>query len=261
MDEVIRSRANPLLKRAAAVLEGVEPGTIALEGDRLVDDALLAGTKLEIVLVAADRVARIDELAARGAVVRRVDAELIQRVSKLKHSPGILAIAPAPPSIDLGRIALDERSVLLVAAGVADPGNLGSLARSAEAFGARAFLVARGGASPWNEKALRGSMGSLLRVPVDYGRDIDAITTALESRNVRCVRAATRGGKDARTFDWKGPLAIWVGSETGEMPARTESFEAVTIPMAGDVESLNVAVAASLLLFASRADQKSARHG
>ncbi len=261
MDEIIRSRANPLLKRAAGVLEGLEPGTIALEGDRLVDDALAAGRAFEAVLVAEDREDRIGELLARGAPVRRVETALLGRVSKLKTSPGILALAATPPSLDLARVSIDERTILLVAAGVADPGNLGALARSAEAFGAAAILVARGGASPWSEKALRGSMGSLLRVPVGYDRDADAIATALESRRVRNVRAATRGGRDARSFDWRGPLAIWIGSETGAMPARADSFEAVTIPMAGDVESLNVAVAASLLLFASRGDQKSSRHG
>jgi len=255
-DEIIRSRANPLLKRAAGVLEGLEPGTIALEGDRLVDDALAAGRTLEAVLVAEDREDRIGELLARGAPVRRVEAELLGRVSKLKTSPGILALVPTPPPLDLARIPLDERSILLVAAGVADPGNLGALARSAEAFGAAALLVARGGASPWNEKALRGSMGSLLRLPVGYDREADALAVALESRRVRNVRAATRGGRDARSFDWKGPIAIWVGSETGSLPARAGTFERVRIPMAGDVESLNGAVAASLLLFASRADQK-----
>jgi TrmH family RNA methyltransferase len=262
-DEIIRSRANPLLKRAAGVLEGLEPGTIALEGDRLVDDAIAAGRTFEAVLVAENREARIGELLARGAPVRRVDTELLGRVSKLKTSPGILALAATPPPLDLARIPLDERSILLVAAGVADPGNLGALARSAEAFGVTALLVARGGASPWSEKALRGSMGSLLRLSVGYDRDADEIATALESRRVRNVRAATRGGKDARSFDWKGPIAIWVGSETGEMPARAETFEPVTIPMAGAVESLNVAVAASLLLFASRGDQKTAsvQHG
>lgn len=260
-DEIIRSRANPLLKRAAGVLEGLEPGAIALEGDRLVDDALAAGRTFEAVLVAEDREDRIGELLARGAPVRRVEAELLGRVSKLKTSPGILAIAATPPPLDIARIPLDERSILLVAAGVADPGNLGALARSAEAFGAVALLVARGGASPWGEKALRGSMGSLLRLPVGYDRDADGLAEALESRRVRNVRAATRGGKDARSFDWKGPIAIWVGSETGAMPARAERFEAVTIQMAGEVESLNVSVAASLLLFASRADQKSGRHG
>jgi TrmH family RNA methyltransferase len=251
-NETIRSRANPLLKRAAGVLAGQEPGMLALEGDRLVDDALRAGVALEVVLVAEERFDRAEELIERGVPVRLVEADLLGRVSHLKTSPGILALAAVPAPLDLARLALDERSLLLVASGVSDPGNLGALARSAEAFGVRALLVTRGGASPWSDKALRGSMGSLLRVPVGFGEEPEAIAESLERRGIRQVCAATRDGMDARKFDWCGPIALWVGSETGGLPERARRFEPVTVPMAGQVESLNVAVAASLLLYASR---------
>jgi TrmH family RNA methyltransferase len=250
-NETIRSRANPLLKRAGAVLAGLEPGTIALEGDRLVDDALRADVAIEVVFVAEDRAERAEELAKAGKAVRIVERDLLGRVSALKNSPGILALAAEPVGVDLASLALDAKTLLLVVAGVADPGNLGALARSAEAFGARALLVAEGGASPWNDKALRGSMGSLLRIPVGHGLSAQEFAKALAARKVRQVCAATRGGKPLVGFDWKGPIALWVGSETGALPESARGFERVTIPMAGEVESLNVAVAASLLLHAS----------
>ena len=260
-NETIRSRANALLKRAAGVLAGQEPQALALEGDRLVDDALRAGIAFETVLVAEDRMDRAEELLERGVAVRLVEADLLGRVSRLKTSPGILALAPVPPPVDLAHLALDERSLLLVASGVSDPGNLGALARSAEAFGASALLVARGGANPWSDKALRGSMGSLLRIPVVHGEDAEGLIAALERRGVRQVCAATRGGKDAREFDWRGPIALWMGSETGALPERARTFELVTIPMVGEVESLNVAVAASLLLYSSGRSTKGGRRG
>jgi TrmH family RNA methyltransferase len=260
-DSTIRSRANPLLKRAGAVLAGLEPETIALEGDRLVDDALKAGIVLEAVLLAEERADRAVELLRRGQPVRLVEGALLGRVSHLKTSPGILALAPAPAAFDLSRLSLDERSLVLVASGVADPGNLGALARSAEAFGAQALLVARGGASPWSDKALRGSMGSLLRLRVGYGVEPEALATSLERRSVRQVCAATRGGKDPRDFDWRGPIALWMGSETGSLPEAARRFEPVTIPMAGEVESLNVTVAASLLLYASGRAREDGRRG
>jgi len=250
-NETIRSRANPLLKRAVAALAGQELGTIALEGDRLVDDALAAGVAFDTILVADDRVDRAAALERMGKTVRRVEAALLSRVSDLSTSPGILALAIAPLPLDLGKFPIDERTLFLVAAGVADPGNLGALARSAEAFGARALLVSRGGASPWGAKALRGSMGSLLRLPVGHGLAVEEIARALAARGVRQVCAATRGGKPLPSFDWRGPIALWMGSETGSMPESARAFERVTIPMAGRVESLNVAVAASLLLHAS----------
>lgn len=250
-EAVIRSRGNPIIKRIGAIRAGLEPQTIVLEGDRLVDDARRVGLALECILVAEDRRARADELERSGAHVRLVESELMAKLSALKSPPGVLALCATPASIDIASLRLDERTLLLVVAGVADPGNLGALARSAEAFGAQALLVARGGASPWNDKALRGSMGSLLRIPVHYGSDPGVLAEELAARRIRQACAATRGGKRPRDFEWRGPLALWVSAETGAMPASTRSFEPVTIEMTGQVESLNVAVATSILLFAS----------
>jgi len=260
LDAIIRSRENPLLKRVGGILAGREPETLVLEGDRLVDDALAAGRVVEAVLIAESRAERAAELAGRGASVRRVQDELLARVSRLTAPPGILALGPVPANVSLASLALDARTLLLVVAGVADPGNLGALSRSAEAFGAQALLVVRGGASPWSEKALRGSMGSLLRLPVAAGLEAAELARELEQRGVRQVSAATRGGADPLHFDWSGPLALWITGETGQLPAAAARFEGLTIAMRAGVESLNVTVAASLLLFcAGRAG--GARHG
>lgn len=248
-DTVIRSRSNPLVKRVGAALAGKLDGVLVLEGERLVEDALRAGLPLELVLVSEARPALVRALADE-VPLRVVDEELLQRISLLKTSPGVLALAPRPKGPGLDAWRLDARTLLLVAAGIADPGNLGALARSAEAFGAQGLIVA-GGASPWSPKALRGSMGSLLRLAVHVEKDPAALAEGLAGRGVRQVRAATRAGADASAFDWRGPLALWVGGETGELPQAAQAFEPVSIAMAGRVESLNVTVATSLLLWAA----------
>jgi TrmH family RNA methyltransferase len=222
-----------------------------LQGDRLVDDAIGAGVALELILVADDRVERARELARGGREVHLVESSLLGRVGSLKTSPGIVALAPEPAAFDLERTDAASLALVLVVAGVADPGNLGAIARAAEAFGCTALLVAQGGASPWNEKSLRGSMGSLLRVPVAAGVDPAAAAALLTRRGVRQVRAATRGGADPLRFDWRGPLALWIAGETGELPPAARAFEGVTIPIRGSVESLNVAVATAILLHAA----------
>jgi TrmH family RNA methyltransferase len=250
-DSVIRSRSNALIQRARAVVAGKERDRIVLEGDRLVDDALAGKCEFEIVLVAHDRVERANEIAARAPRVQLVDAEILAQLSTLDTSPGIIAFASTPRSADLATLPFDARTLVLVVAGIADPGNLGALARTAEALGASALVVVRGGASPWNTKALRGSMGSLLRLPVVHGVDAEACSTVLAQRRARQVVATTRGGADPARFDWKGPIALWVGAETGETPDVTQRFEHVTIPIQNGVESLNVTVAASILLFAA----------
>jgi len=247
-ETVIRSRTNDKLKRVGSALAGKEP-SLVLEGERLVEDALAAGFELDLLLVAESK---SDWAAAHAESAREVcivEDELLQRASAMKKGPGILALAPRPAPRDLSDLPRGERSLTLVVCGVSDPGNLGALARSAEAAGASALVLLAGSVSPWNEKCLRGSMGSLLRVPVFEAASASAAAEALT--HARSVVAATRGGTALADVDWSGPIALWIGPETGELPAACAGFEGVTIPMAGTVESLNVTVAASLLLFAS----------
>jgi TrmH family RNA methyltransferase len=253
MDESapITSRSNALVQRARRVVAGDESGFMALEGDRLVDDAIRARHALDVVLVAHDRVDRARELERGGQRVQLVDEAILQQVSSLHASPGILAIAPIPASVDLAAMPLDARTLILVVAGIADPGNLGALARAAEAFGATALVAIAGSASPWSTKSLRGSMGSLLRLRVASGRTAESCSELLARRNVRQVGAATRGGVDPAKLDWKGPIALWITGETGIAPQMGAKLELVTIPIAGEVESLNVTVAASILLFSA----------
>jgi TrmH family RNA methyltransferase len=253
MDESapITSRSNALVQRARRVVAGDESGFMALEGDRLVDDAIRARRALDVVLVAHDRVDRARELERGGQRVQLVDEAIIQQVSSLHASPGILAIAPTPASADLAALPLDARTLILVVAGIADPGNLGALARAAEAFGAAAFVTIAGSASPWSTKTMRGSMGSLLRLPVAAGMSAESCSGLLARRSVRQVGAATRGGLEPASFDWKGPVALWITGETGAAPQMRAQLELVTIPIEENVESLNVTVAASILLFSA----------
>ena len=247
---VIRSRANPLLKRVGAVRAGKLDGVV-LEGERLVRDALGAGLELDALLVGESRPALAEELGRGAAEVRVVADGILAQASVLTRPPLVLALARTPPSREARDLDLEGDALLLAVAGVSDPGNLGALARSAEAAGARALLVAEGGARPFGEKALRGSMGSLLRLPVVHGVGVRALSEDLGARGVRQVLAATRGGTSWRAFDWSGPLAVWVGGETGTALDLAGAVERVSIPMAGEAESLNVTVAASLLLFAA----------
>ena len=173
---------------------------------------------------------------------------------------GLLGLVPTPPARDLqlGCVTGAE-ALILVVAGIADPGNLGALARSAEAAGAEAMVIVAGGASPWNAKALRGSMGSLLRLPLFFAASAQQAAELLAGMGLRQAIAATRGGESLWDFDWKGPIALWVNGETGEAPDTGRHLEPLTIPMAGGVESLNVTVAGSLLLFAATRAQDGQR--
>ncbi|MEO6710278.1 MAG: RNA methyltransferase [Planctomycetota bacterium] len=249
--ETIRSAQHPLLKRLGAILSGAERDGCVLEGDRLIDDALRSGLEFEVILVSTDREDRASELEGQGLPVQRIDAALLARKSALRASPGIAAIAQTPHPRSIAELSAAADALVLVVAGISDPGNLGALARSAEAAGACGLVVIEGGAKPWGDKALRGSMGSLLRLSVSQSAAASEAAKELRADGFRLVAAATRGGKSLADFDWSGRVALWIGSETGLNPREMGSFERVTIPMAGAVESLNVTVAASLLLFAA----------
>ena len=253
--EIIRSSSNAVLKRVRAVQRGRERGWLLVEGERLVDDALANGLTLEWVLVAERRGSDARRWSAQGVRTCLVADFLMASLGHLKSGPGVLALVATPTPRDWDLLPEEPDALLVVVDGIQDPGNLGSIARTAEAAGACGLVVLPGGCRPWNEKALRGSMGSLLRLAVFEAGDAIEAWEALSGAGFRVVSARTRGGSQAFRFDWSGRVALWVSGETGltspELARRLEAVEGVSIPMAAGVESLNVTIAASVLLFAA----------
>ena len=251
--DTIRSASNPHVKRVRAALAGREPGFILLEGRRLIEQARELGHSFELLLVAEDQLSTVDSWG--GIDFHLVSESIVSRLSQLVTSPGMLALVREPPHRAVDSVPLDEDTLIVIVCGIQNPGNLGSLARSAEAAGASALVVLKGGCSPWNAKSMRGSMGSLLRLPTCVESDPAHVAKVLATKGVRHVKAATRDGTRHDRFDWAGPIALWVSSETGELldlPAPIQAdFENVSIPMAVGVESLNVTAAAAVLFFAA----------
>ena len=216
-EPLIRSRSNARIQRALAVFAGKDRSLVALEGERLIRDAVRAGIVIDSLFVVPGKEALAARVAPHAAQVHWVEPDLMRRVSSLEQSPGVLALAVPPESRGLRELSLGADTLLLVACGVADPGNLGALARSAEALGAAGILPLEG-ASPLLAKTLRGSMGSLLRLPLYRASSTEEAAAELERRGCRQVAAATRGGSDSDRFDWSGPLALWVSGETSRAP-------------------------------------------
>lgn len=259
MPDPIRSYSNPFIKRIRAVAAGLEPETLLLDGDRLVDDAIAAGLEFEVLLVSVHRQDRAAQLREAGQRPIFVEHFLLDRVAKLKHSPGVLALAKAPRRYQLDELsstqsdAYGNAPLLVVTAGISDPVNLGALVRSSEAAGATALVnISNTGVGLWNPRALRGSMGSLLRLPIYDAKERSATATQLADMGFQLVRPATRGGMNYLEFDWSPAIALWIDSETGQISEESRQFAAVSIPMAGAVDSLNVTMASVVLLYAAR---------
>jgi TrmH family RNA methyltransferase len=225
-----------------------------------VREARAAGIALEVVAVAAARLASDAEASdlvrtlERGGVdVLSVSDQVLAAVSPVRTPAGMVAIACRTPT---GSAAIwgRDNAFIVAAVDVQDPGNLGSLLRAAEAGGVTGALVCGASANPFGWKALRGSMGSALRLPVAHGIDVSEALEQATRAGVRTIAAAPRGGVEPDALDWSGRIALLLGGEgpglDNEVVARCD--ERVTIPMTAPVESLNVAIAGAVLIYAAR---------
>jgi TrmH family RNA methyltransferase len=257
-DDVIRSRGNPLVQRLRALKEKGQRGAAGLallEGARLVEEALGAG--VEVVEAAASlRFGRgpqdarlMEELTRRGVTVRRLDERLMASLSELETSPGLLALARRP--------RFEEESLyrgvplVVIAVGLQNPGNLGTVLRSAEAAGATGAYLTEGTADPLSWKGLRGSMGSAFRLPHVRGLSAAAAVERARARGLRVVATESRSAVAYDEVDFRAPTAVLLGAEGSGLAAGLAGAadQRVWVPMRPPVESLNVGVAAGVLLF------------
>jgi TrmH family RNA methyltransferase len=264
--EPIRSRANPLVRRLRAARDragGAEPAFV--EGVKLVEEALAAGAHIEEV-AASRRLERHDRglrllaaLAERGIPVRHLDHGVLESLSDVEASQGVLALARRP------RFSEEDfyrgEPLLLLAGGVQDPGNLGALLRVAEGAGATGAYLTRGSADPFSWKALRGSMGSAFRLPHVRSLTLEAAFDSLARHGVRVAAAVAAGGERPDRVDLSRGVALALGSEGSGLPdwAVARADLKLTIPLRGRVESLNVAVAAGVLFFETARQRNEAR--
>jgi TrmH family RNA methyltransferase len=260
---LITSRRNPLVAelRALARRRTPESRRILLDGAHLIEAALAARVRVLVAVVARSRLATGDEQATRlvrsladaGARVVAATEAVMDAISPVVTASGLVALAEHDPS---GLESLLEREPLLIAwlHDVQDPGNVGAVVRAAEAAGATGVLVSGRTADPFGWKALRGSMGSTLRLPVVRVADTVELLRRLRRRAVRVLAATPRGGRPIYDVELSGSLVICLGSEGAGLPPELicQADEQVSVPMQPPVESLNVAVTAALLLYEAR---------
>lgn len=234
-----------------------EHGLFLAEGMRLVEEAL-AYARPDFILYApvletTPRGRALLEAAQRRGVRRfRVAEGLLQRLCETVTPQGVLAVIPLPPPADLAGLSLAGQGPVLVLDRIADPGNAGTLLRSAEAAGAPAVLAGPGTVDLFSPKVVRASMGAHYRLPLAQDLNWMAIREQLQRAGAQAIWLAhPRGETRFDRADWTQPSALIIGGETaGPSPeALALATGRVYIPMAGPVESLNAAMAGTVLLF------------
>jgi TrmH family RNA methyltransferase len=231
-----------------------------LEGAKLVGEALDAGTTLEAVYVAegTDGVGPLLQRAVdAGARVHTLGPGVLERVAGTVTPQPVLAVAPW---CDVPLESVEKATLVVVAVDVRDPGNAGTVLRSAEAAGADAVIFCDGSVDVFNPKTVRASAGSLFHVPTVSGGDPAEVLDRLRSWGVARLGTVARGGTPYDECDLTRPVALVLGNEAHGLP---EGLDAaldgrITIPMAGRSESLNVGMAAAVVCFEARRQRRTA---
>jgi len=254
----ITSRDNSLLRRARSVRDGKSDDLIFVEGVRLAEEALHSGLEIEAVIY-SDEIAEKERagrfLEAVASVANQMDSvseKLLATISSTKTPQGIILLAKRPESGKI-RLEISERRtpLLVVLRGLNNPVNVGAIMRSAEAAGATGVITTANTADPFSPKSLRGAMGSAFRLPIWRGASYGDAISWCAAHNIKSVCADVKAKVLYTEIDWTMPRALIVGPEsTGLTPEDVAAAdEAVRIGMHGEVESLNVGVAAGILLY------------
>jgi TrmH family RNA methyltransferase len=263
----ITSRTNPRVKQLRAAFAGnvrLSGGLVAIEGEHLLFEALRAGLAFKTIFL-SDRVFAPTWLPSSVELLTLTE-EVFASVADTQSPQGTAALLVPPVWRLEDAFPAEATPLLLVAAGLQDPGNLGTLIRSAEAFGATAVLTTPGTVSQWNQKALRASAGSVFRMPVIAINPAEL--AALKPRiHLFAAVADSDGDLDrvstipAVAADLTQSCALLIGNEGAGLSSELLQIAdtRITIPTPGRIESLNAAIAGSLLLYeASR--QRQALH-
>jgi TrmH family RNA methyltransferase len=264
--EVISSAANPLIKRIRLLADRKHrrrEGAFVVQGIQPVWQAVEAGADIETLIVAPDLLrpaaaaAMVAEQEQQGTRVARLAADLFTRIADRDGPAGLAAIVRAQP-VPLAGLTADAGSVFVALHEVGNPGNLGTIIRTASAAGAAGVILIGPAADPYDPAAVKASMGALFDVPVARaaaGADFMAWASA---QRVAVLAAALGGERTCWEAEFGPPLAILLGSEGEGLPAGLldgidpAAGQRVRIPMTGTAESLNLAVAAGILLYEVR---------
>lgn len=255
MVKIIESRKNPLIKEAWRIKERKEKDYILIEGDHAIEMA--RASRLRLVRVFFSKRYRnphfIKELSKETEIIETTE-EIISFLSDTKSPQGIVAIGDIKSLIQglntLTMRKIYESPLVVICDAIQDPGNLGTIIRTADAAGADAVIIMPGTCDPFMPKVLRASAGSIFNIPLLFS-DIEGITSWLRDKGIRLIITSPSGGKRIYDVDLKIPVAFVFGNEARGVRAglKNRADKIVNIPIMGKAESLNVSVAASVCLY------------
>lgn len=251
----VSSRQNSLVKELRRAFHDGEPaadGSIAIESVRTIEEAIRSGLRFRAVFFAESaqpRAGRLLPQFSANVEVLLLPDDVFQSVVATETPQGVAALVRLKTHKLEDLLAAPE-PLIVAAAGVQDPGNLGTIMRSAEAFGAAGLLVGAGTVSPYNPKVVRASAGSLFRLPV-VGVEFPAVLSALRDHGLKLLATSSHKGTAVEEAELTGGVVVLIGNEGAGLPKEImrQVDGQVSIPHAPGVESLNAGMAASIVLY------------
>lgn len=251
---IITSRENPLIKLVAALQVSSEKrrrnGLFVLEGLRICKDACDNGIRFDKLIVsdaAAEKYAAdTEKFSLISDECYKIPDSLFKKISDTKTPQGIIAVAKMPA---LGSCGIDKNGKYIALENVADPSNLGAVSRTAEALGVNGIILSSDGCDPYSPKALRASMGTLLRMPVFVTESFAETLKSTGLKRYACVVDKTAESIKEQSFE--NGSVVMIGNEANGLTdsAKQSADVLVTIPMTGRAESLNAAAAAAIAIW------------
>ena len=261
----VEGRHNPLVKELRAAFgqgDLTSDGYCAIEGTRIIEEAVRSGLKFRAVFFRASAENKAERLMPQMAAY--VEAlvlpdKLFASAVQTESPQGVAALVKVKLHGLEELLAHRREGPLVVVAGVQDPGNMGTILRSAEAFGASGVVLAEGSAHPFNSKVVRASAGSVFRLPIAQTKEVPL--SELRDAKLQLIATSSHKGIPLPEAKFASPLALFVGNEGAGLSRDliADMDETVVIPHAPHVESLNVGVAASIVLYEIAKQQKRTR--
>jgi RNA methyltransferase, TrmH family len=251
----VTSASNPALKvfRRALAEGTTREGWLAVEGPHLVEEALAAGTAIQSALVARSAAQKYRGLLARlpeEAEVVEIPDKLFARVAATETPQGLAALVELR-SHGLDALLLIPNALLVVACGVQEPGNMGTIIRSTHALGGTAVLALKGTVSAFNPKAVRASAGAIFRLPLVQGLEPRSLFDRMRRAGLRLIAADRQSPLAMAEADLSGPVAVLIGREGAGLSEEIsrEAAQHVSIPLRAGTDSVNAATAAGIFLY------------
>lgn len=253
----LTSATNSLVKVfRRALAEGVtHDGWLCGEGPHFLEEALKPGSRATVrsVLVSAAAANKHTELLGRipaESELAQLPDRLFHQIAGTRTPQGVAAIVELR-AVDLKAVAASRNAILVIACGLQDPGNMGTIIRSADALGASAVVALAGTVNPFNPKSVRSCVGSIFRMPVIAGVKPEPVFKLLRDSGVRILGTDPRGTVALSSANLHGSIALLVGQEAAGLPPEIsrEADELLRIPIRAEADSLNAAMATGIFLY------------